>query len=126
MMVAFALDALLLFHGAFVLFVVGGGLLAMRFRKLLGWHLAAAAWGAVVEINGWICPLTFLEDWLRVATGVAGYQGGFLAHYLFAMIYPDGLSRRMQIGLGIGVVLVNAFVYGYLWPRLVRARRLKG
>ena len=125
-MVALALDAILLFHGAFVLFVVGGGLLAMRFRKLLGWHLAAAAWGAVVEINGWICPLTFLENWLRVATGVAGYQGGFLAHYLFAMIYPDGLTRRMQIGLGIGVVLVNAFVYGYLWPRLVRARRLKG
>ncbi len=125
-MVAFALNALLLFHGAFVLFVVGGGLLAMRFRKLLGWHLAAAAWGAVVEINGWICPLTFLENWLRVATGVAGYQGGFLAHYLFAVIYPDGLTRRMQIGLGIGVVLVNAFVYGYLWPRRVRARRLKG
>ena len=120
MMAAFALDAILLFHGVFILFVVGGGLLAVRFRKLLGWHLAAAAWGVAVEINGWICPLTYLEDRLRVATGIPGYQGDFLAHYLVATIYPDGLTRQIQIGLGIGVVLVNAFVYGYLWPRRAR------
>ena len=126
MMDAFALDALLLLHGAFVLFVAGGGLLVMRFRKLLGWHLAAAAWGAVVEINGWICPLTLLENRLRVATGAAAYKGDFLAHYLAAMIYPDGLTRGMQIGLGIGVVLLNALVYGYVWPRCVLARRRNG
>jgi hypothetical protein len=110
-------DLVVLAHFAFVLFVVLGGLLAARWPRIVWFHLTAAAWGAAVEFTGWICPLTPLENWLRQEAGESAYPGDFLARYLLAILYPEGLTRPMQIALGALVVSVNVLIYGWLLYR---------
>jgi hypothetical protein len=118
-----AADAVLLLHLAFVLFVVLGGFLVLRWRKLAWAHLPAVAWGALVESSGWICPLTPLENALRRAAGGAAYAGDFVEHYIVALLYPDSLTRDAQVALGIAVVLLNAMFYGAVLRRQYRRQR---
>ena len=113
-------DAVLVFHALFIAFAVLGGLIAVcqrgkAYRYWLWLHLACAAWAATVVIMGWTCPLTPLEQTLRQAAGEQGYKSSFIEHYLLAAIYPEGLTRPIQIALGIGVVVFNALVYGLAW-----------
>lgn len=110
-------DLVLLVHLLFVLFVVLGGLLVLRRPRLAWLHLPAAAWGALIEFTGGVCPLTPLENRLRRLAGQAGYEGGFVEHYVTAALYPDGLTREVQVALGVGVLLLNAAVYGLLLGR---------
>ena len=102
-----------LLHFAFILFVVLGGLLAVRWPRAAWVHLPLAGWGAFVELSGRVCPLTPLENRLRQMAGSGGYAGDFLDQYLVRLIYPPGLTREMQIALGIGVVLLNVGVYAW-------------
>ena len=106
-----------LVHFAFVVFVVLGGLLALRWPRLIWAHLPCALWGAVIEFTGAVCPLTPLENRLRQQAGSAGYAGGFIEHYLMPVLYPAGLTRGMQIGLGVAVIVVNLAVYGWILRR---------
>ena len=123
MLYRLAADAVLVFHGLFVLFVVLGGLLSL-WRPRLAWlHIAAALWGATVMLSGMICPLTPLENSLRLAGGQAGYSGGFIEHYITAVIYPEGLTRPIQVTLGALVVLINAVIYAYIASRRLRSGR---
>ena len=108
-----AADLILILHLAFVLFVVLGGLLLLRWPKLVWLHLAAVTWGALMEFIGFVCPLTPLEVDLRRLGGEAGYEGDFIQHYITASLYPSGLTRKMQIGLGISVLVLNMLIYGY-------------
>ena len=108
-------------HAVFVAFVVLGGFLAWRWRRLVMLHLPAAAWGALIEFAGWTCPLTPLENAWRLRAGHAGYAGGFIEHYLLPVMYPAGLTRTVQIVLGAVVVAVNAVAYGVLWVRWKRS-----
>jgi len=104
-------DLIVLVHLAFVLFALLGGLLALRWPRVLWLHLPAALWAAAVELGGWPCPLTPLENRLRAQGGDATYPGDFLGRYLLALLYPAGLSREGQVLLGLIVILVNAGVY---------------
>jgi hypothetical protein len=113
-----AADAVVLVHLAFVLFVVFGALLVLRRPKLAWLHVPAVIWGALVEFAGWICPLTPLEIALRRAAGEAGYAGGFIDHYVVALLYPEALTRETQLALGTLVALINVCVY------IVLARRI--
>jgi len=109
-------DLVVTLHFAFLLFVVGGGFLARRYRWLVAPHLLAAAWGVYVEaMPGVICPLTPLENALALRAGGAGYSGSFIEHYLVPIIYPEGLTRAAQWILAALVVAINGAVY--LWPR---------
>ena len=110
-------DAVLLLHLGFILFVVFGALLVARRRRWLAVHLAAAAWGVLVEATGAVCPLTWAEVHFRQLAGEAGYQGSFVDHYLLPLIYPAGLTRDMQLVLGAGVLAVNAVLYAWIWRR---------
>ena len=110
-------------HALFVAFVVVGGLLALRWPWVVALHLPAAIWGALIELEGWICPLTPLEKSLRAAAGQAGYQGGFIEHYLLPVLYPAGLTRGVQLVLGSLVIAVNVLVYGFILRRLSRIRK---
>ena len=118
-----AADAVLLVHFAFVIFVVLGGALLLRWPKLAWIHLPAVIWAALVELNGWICPLTPLEVTLRQASGDAGYAGDFLEHYIVALLYPEGLTRAMQLGFGVAVVAINVAFYALVARRAMRSRR---
>jgi hypothetical protein len=113
----FAADATLVIHLAFVLFVMLGAALSLRWRWVPRLHLPAAVWGAAVEFTGSGCPLTGLENRMRVAAGEAGYSGGFVEHYLVPLIYPPALTREMQAAFGIVVVLVNVALYAWLVRR---------
>jgi hypothetical protein len=114
-------DLLVIAHLMFVLFVVLGGLLVRRFPRIAWLHLPAAAWGAISEFTGWICPLTPWEQSLHRLGGEAGYAGGFIEHYLLPVLYPPGLTSTIQILLGLIVVCGNAAIYGTLLRQ--RSRR---
>ncbi len=113
-------DAVVLFHTAFVAFVVLGGFLAWRWSRIAWLHVPCALWGAVIEYQGWICPLTPLENDLRRRAGLAGYAGGFVEHYVLPVLYPAGLTRPAQALLGTLVVIVNLIAYGVLLRRALR------
>jgi len=110
-------DLVLLIHLLFVLFVIGGGLLVLKWPKVAWLHVPAAAWGATIEFMGWICPLTPLENQLLMQSGRSGYEGDFFAHYLLPVLYPTGLSRPMQIASGLLVVIINVGLYGWVYAR---------
>ena len=110
-------DAIVAVHALFVLFVVFGSLLVV-WRRWVRWlHIPAAIWGAVLELNGWICPLTPWEQALRLRAGQHGYGGGFIDHYLMPVLYPSGLTARMQTLLGLAVIGLNVAAYALLWLR---------
>jgi hypothetical protein len=110
-------DLVLTLHLLFVLFVVLGGLLALRWPRVAWLHLPAAVWGALIEFAGWICPLTPLENWLRGLAGEGGYRGGFIEHYMLPVLYPAGLTRGVQLGFGVLVVALYVAGYWYVLRR---------
>jgi len=116
----FTADVVVLLHLAFILFVAVGGLLVLRWPRVAWVHLPAVVWGALIELAGWICPLTPLENRLRAAAGDVAYTGGFIDRYIMPIVYPDGLTRDMQLALGVAVIAVNLVVYGSLVLRRKR------
>jgi len=115
-------DLVLVVHLAFLMFVVLGGLLVLRWPRIALLHVPAAIWGILIEYSGSICPLTPLENSLRRAGGEAGYSGGFIEHYIQPAIYPAGLTRGTQIVLGSLALIVNLMAYGVLIARINRLR----
>lgn len=117
-------DLVVLLHAAFVVFVVTGGVLVWRWHRVVWFHLPAAIWGMLIEFRGWICPLTPLENRLRRLAGEAGYGSGFIEHYVIPVVYPSGLTPRVQLILGLAVAAVNVSLYGgYIVWRLVARRQ---
>jgi len=110
-------DAVLILHGLFLGFVVLGGLLVVRWKRVAWVHVPAFLWGAAIEFGGWVCPLTPLENRLRRSGGGEGYDAGFVEHYLLPVVYPGGLTREIQVALGVLVILLNAGVYAWLLLR---------
>jgi hypothetical protein len=118
-----AAETVLLAHLAFIVFALLGAVLAVWWRRIVIVHLPAAAWGAWVEISGRFCPLTLLENYLRIKAGQSGYAESFIEHYLLAIIYPAGLTRDIQFALAAAVIAVNLAIYGWL---LVRRHSSRG
>jgi Protein of Unknown function (DUF2784) len=110
-------DAVVVFHLAFIAFVLVGGLLVITWRRVAWLHLPAVAWAAYAEFTSTICPLTPLENALRVRAGQAGYEGGFVEHYLIPIIYPAALTPSAQGVLGAVVIAVNLVFYAIAWRR---------
>ena len=107
-------DVVVLVHFTFVLFVLFGGLLAWWSPRIAWVHLSAAAWGAAVEFGGWTCPLTPIEQWLRLKTGASAYDSDFMGEYVLPLLYPATLTSDVQFVLGMIVVVVNGTIYGWL------------
>ena len=118
-------DTVLILHFTFILFVILGAVLVLRWKRLAWIHIPCAVWGAWIEFQGSICPLTPLENRFRRLGGEAGYSGGFIEHYLVPLIYPSGLTRRTQIQLGLVVVAINVAVYGLIYWRRERRTRTR-
>jgi hypothetical protein len=114
-------DLTLVLHAGFVAFVMLGALLVLRWPRVAWIHLPAVSWGAGIEFLGGICPLTPLENHWRQLAGGDGYAGGFVEHYVMPILYPDGLTRRVQVVLGVLVLVVNVAIYSWaLWRRRSR------
>jgi hypothetical protein len=116
-------NLIVLVHFAFVVFVVLGGLLALRWPRAAWLHVPAVIWGALVEFTGWICPLTPLENRLRAAAGETSYEGDFIAHYILPALYPNGLTRSDQLMLGGLALGLNVAIYAVV---IVRHRKGQG
>lgn len=117
-------NLLMIVHFCFVLFVILGGLLLFWWPRFAFVHLPAAAWGVMIELNHWICPLTPLEQYMRRAAGQGGYSGGFIDHYINSLIYPEGLTPQIQQILGVSVLLLNAVIYAtWLVQRFIVSKR---
>jgi hypothetical protein len=113
-------DLVLVVHLAFVLFVVLGGLLVLRWPRVAWLHVPAAIWGVLIEYTGWICPLTPLENSFRMRGGEAGYSGGFIEHYIQPLLYPAGLTRSTQVVLGSLALVLNLTAYAILVSQMRR------
>jgi len=118
-----AADLLVVCHFGFIIFVLIGGVLILKWRRVVFLHLPAVVWAALIEFQGWICPLTPLEQAFRMTAGEAGYTGGFIEHYLLPVIYPDALTHEIQSVLGAVVVAINLAVYGWLLLRLYGVKK---
>ncbi len=112
-------DFVVLIHLAFILFAVLGGLLVLKYRRCVLLHLPALVWAVLISLFGWVCPLTPLENWLRERGGVLGYDTSFIEHYLLPVIYPGELTRRIQIFLGLLVLVINLGIYGWIACRIL-------
>lgn len=109
-------NLVLVLHFAFVLFVVLGGFLVLKWRSLAWIHVPAFIWGTLIEFTGWVCPLTPLENWLRAKGGGLVYRAGFIEHYILPLLYPATLTRSLQIFLGLLALSFNLGLYGWiLW-----------
>ena len=107
-------DFVLCFHFGFVIFALFGGLLVL-FRRRAAWlHVPAVLWSSVVNLAGWVCPLTPIENRFRSLAGQEGYQGGFIEHYIGNLVYPGGMTRDLELTAGVSVVAWNLIVYAFV------------
>lgn len=113
-------DLVLLAHATFVAFVLLGALLVWRWPRLAWLHVPAALWGTGIEFAGGICPLTPLENHWRRLAGDEGYTGGFVEHYVLPALYPEGLTRQVQVGLGLVVLALNLGLYAWILATAMR------
>jgi len=119
----FLADVVVGVHFIFILFVILGGLIVLRWKRWAWIHIPCFLWGALIEFSGWFCPLTPMENWLRQSGGEAGYPTPFVEHYILPILYPTELTRELQIVLGLIVIAINIGVYGWLWHR-TRIRKI--
>lgn len=110
-------DLVAFVHFVFVLFVLFGALLSVRWPRTVWVHVPAVIWGLIVEFAGLVCPLTPLENWLLIRAGREGYHGDFLSRWLLAVLYPGSLTPKIQIVLGLLVLVLNVAVYTWIWRK---------
>lgn len=114
-------DIVLVAHFAFIAFALGGGLLLMRWPRLVFLHIPAMSWVVFIEAMGWLCPLTPLENYFLAMAGRDMYQGDFIQHYLLQLVYPAGLTPMIQLLLAGVVVVVNVIIYAVV---IIKRRRV--
>jgi hypothetical protein len=115
-------DLVVALHFAFVLFSVFGAFLIFKWKRCAWIHIPCVAWAGLIELAGWVCPLTPLENWLRGKSGIGGYGSGFIEHYVLPVLYPAALTRELQITLGVSVLAVNLVIYGWLFYCTVKPK----
>ena len=116
-MYGFLADLVMVLHFAFILMVVFGGILALRWQRFALLHLPAVLWALFLEFKpGTLCPLTPLEQSLRLRAGESAYRGGFIEHYLGSIIYPD-MSMHDQYFLGIGLFVLTVAIYWRVYKK---------
>ena len=110
-------DMVVVVHLLFIASVAVGGLMAWRWPKVLWFHVPAVAWAAGIVTIGYTCPLTTLEDNLRSRAGEGAYPGGFIAHYLDNVLYPERFKALARLLVALLVVI------GWVGVAIRRGRR---
>ncbi len=114
-MALFLADLVLIVHALFIVFVIFGGFVILKWHGMIWAHIPCVIWGALIEFFAWICPLTYLENYLRNYGGINYYEGSFIQHYILPVVYPSGLTTDIQMLLGFLVIVINLAVYGFVW-----------
>ena len=110
-------DLVMVLHFGFILLVVFGGPLVLRWQRFALLHLPAVLWALFLELKpGTLCPLTPLEQSLRLQAGESAYRGGFIEHYLGSIIYPD-MSVQDQYYLGIALFVLTVVIYWRVYKK---------
>jgi len=117
-------NVVVVIHLSFVIFVVLGAVLTLWRRWIIWLHFPAFLWAVWIEFSGGICPLTPLENWLRIKGGQGGYESDFVATYLLPVLYPAGLTRNVQLLLAITVIVINVAIYGSIVYKRSRKKRI--
>ncbi|CAN1593044.1 Protein of unknown function DUF2784 [Candidatus Pelagibacterales bacterium] len=107
----------LIIHFLFITFVIFGGLLFFIKPWTLYFHVPAFLYGVYIEFTQSVCPLTYLENYLLTKANLASYSTSFIQNYLYAIIYPINLTKEIQIGLGIALLIINGIIYGFIIKR---------
>ena len=113
-------DLVLGFHFAFIVFAVLGGFVVLWKPRVAWLHVPSVVWSAFVNLFGQVCPLTPLENSFRHLAGQAGYEGGFIEHYITPLVYPGVMPERWGLIAGFSVLIWNVFVYTLLAATLRR------
>ena len=116
-------DLVVLLHFGFILLVVFGGVLVLRWQRFIVVHLPAVLWALFLELKpGTLCPLTPLEQMLRQRAGEPSYTGGFVGHYLGPIIYPN-MTPQDQYFIAAALFLINLVIYWRVYRRWRKARQ---
>lgn len=118
-------DLVLIVHALFIAFVIFGGLFVLKWHKVIWIHIPCAIWGALIEFFGWICPLTYLENYILKMGNANYYESSFIQHYLLPIIYPPGLTTDIQLLLGVIVIVINLIIYCIYWRFQIASRACK-
>jgi hypothetical protein len=113
------------FHFAFIVFALLGGLLVLWKSWIVWLHLPSVVWSALVNLLSQVCPLTPLENRFRDLAGQAGYEGGFIQHYIAPVVYPSGMSRSMELIASFTVLIWNVLIYTLVVVSLRRRGSLR-
>ncbi len=108
-------------HVVYIAWVIFGAFFTRGRPRLAVLHVATLVYGMIIEILGFWCPLTALEEWLELRGGVSAYRGPFLLHYLDAVVYPD-VPPNFLIAGAIAVCILNLWIYA----RRLRVRHSLG
>ena len=110
-------DLVLVAHLGFIAFALFGAFCSLRWRWAPVLHLPALGWAAYIEFSSRVCPLTPLENSLRLMAGESSHSNSFIEHYLIPLVYPPGLTPRAQVWLASGLLLLNGLLYAYVLAR---------
>ena len=113
-----AANLILIIHFVFIIFVVFGALLFFVATKIVFIHIPAFIWGTYIELTHSICPLTYLENWFLHKANLTTYSEGFIQNYLVPVVYPEGLTKDLQIYLGITLIVINIIIYGFIFDKV--------
>ena len=105
-----AAEGIVLLHFLWIVFVVIGAFFLWRTRRWKYVHLAAVLYSLAIEIWGWICPLTHLEQWLRLKAGVESYEGSFITYYLEKVIYLRA-PQWLLVSAAVLLLIVTVYLY---------------
>jgi Protein of Unknown function (DUF2784) len=107
-------DLVLGVNFTFVIFSVLGGFLVLWKRWIAWFQVPSVPWSSFVSLFSHVCPLTPIENRFRRLAGQAGYEGGFVQHYVAPLVYPGGMPRRMELIAGFSVLIWNACFYAFV------------
>ena len=116
-MTLYLTDLVVVIHALFIIFVLFGGLVVLKWHQVMWIHIPCVLWGAAIEFFSWVCPLTYLEIYLREIGNANSYDDSFVQHYLLPVIYPSGLTTDIQFLLGVIVITINLIIYFIVWHK---------
>jgi hypothetical protein len=116
-------DIVVFVHFSWILFLIFGVLIGFRIRWVMWVHLGGLVFSLVLQYTRALCPLTYLEVWLRNRHDPSlAYPGSFIAHYAEELVYLQ-VDKNQLFWLSAGFVVISVIAYGVALTRQSGNRR---